>query len=292
MTNRVSLFLILGAVISALAQAQPPISSPLKRRYQEGDRLTYQMKGVNEKWKYEIQATGVVKRNSAGKYFEEYAWSNLISDGAVLNLPAASVQFRQALSLDPDTPPSLPNLSTVHPTLIGPITDMLTFYADLWLAMRDGHLTHAGDHVYRKHGKPASWADGNYVVVGEDSIDFDITLTKVDDKSATLLIRHVPPEQPQVRLSTAWMREPVADTPNNWVQVSKKRGGFVAAVGKETFDVRVEVSLVDGRILAGSIDNNVDAQERDCADGPLASCGEPRPRRIVRKVEIAWELQN
>jgi hypothetical protein len=72
--------------------------------------------------------------------------------------------------------------------LIGPITDLLTFYSDLWLADRMGKLSHAGDHFYQNHGTPASWADGNIVVIGETSIDFDVTLADINpsDKVATL----------------------------------------------------------------------------------------------------------
>ena len=278
------LVLFFGVVAAIFAQG-------VSRRYREGERLTYRMQGVNENWKYEIRATGVVKKDAAGKYFEEYAWSKLVSNGSAVTLPPASVEFRQTLSLDPDKPPSVPNLAVVVPAMIGPITDLLTFYADLWLVVKEGKLIHAGDHLYRKHGTPASWADGTYVVLGEDSIDFDMSLTKIDEtaKVATLFVRHVPPEQPQVRLPAAWMREAVAGTPNNWVEVAKRDGKFIAAAGKETFDVHMEVSVVDGKILSGTIENPVEAQERDCRDAALTSCGEARKRRILRKVEISLE---
>jgi hypothetical protein len=52
----------------------------LKRHYREGEKLTYFMRGMNEAWRYEVRATGLVKRDSNGKYVEEYAWSNLTSN--------------------------------------------------------------------------------------------------------------------------------------------------------------------------------------------------------------------
>jgi hypothetical protein len=52
----------------------------LARRYREGERVTCRVKATNENWKYEIEATGVVKKDSTGRYTEEYAWSNLISN--------------------------------------------------------------------------------------------------------------------------------------------------------------------------------------------------------------------
>ena len=93
------------------------------------------------------------------------------------------------------------------------------------------------------------------MVLGESSIDFDITLTQVDVAHgvATLLVRHVPPKKPQLKLPAVWMHEPVADTPNNWVSVARNAGNYVAEVGKETFDVQltalvqtlVELSMMD-----------------------------------------------
>ena len=39
------------------------------------------------------------------------------------------------------------------------------------------------------------------------------------------------------------MRTPVADTPNNWVQVRRQGEAYVASAGKETFDVELKVRL-------------------------------------------------
>jgi hypothetical protein len=292
MTKKIVLLLTTCAVLTIPAQnVSPTHPGLLVRDYREGEQLTYRMKGSNENWRYEIEAAGVVKKDSQGQYFEEYAWSQLSSNGAATTLSPESTRFRQILSLDPAKSPAVPNLSGVSPMLIGPITDLLTFYVDLWLVSREGKLSRGGDRFYRKQGTAASWADGVSVVLGEDSIDFDITLTNVDDsaKVATLLVRHVPPQQPQVRFPAAWMREPVAGTPNNWVQVTKKDKTFVAASGKETFDVRLNVSTADGRILSGAIENLVQAQERNCRDAALTSCGEARPQRISRRIEIALE---
>jgi hypothetical protein len=282
------LFLIPGALTLLAAQDTPGL---LTRNYREGETMQYSMKGLNERWAYEVHASVVVKKNAAGKFIEEFAWSNLKSNGQPLPLPAGTLDFRQILSLDPGVNPSVPNLAQVSPMLIGPITDMLSFYADLWLASRQGKLNHAGDHAFQKHGTPASWADANYVMLGEDSIDFDITLVSVDESKrvATLLVKHVPPKQPQVKLPAAWMREPVAGTPNNWIDVSKKDGKFIAAVGKETFDVTIKISLPDGKILSGTIENPVEARERDCTDSAYMNCGDPRPRHIMRKIEVTLD---
>jgi hypothetical protein len=273
-----------------VAQAPPDEQNVLLRRYREGEKLTYYMKGINENWHYEIQADGIVKKDSTGTYFEEYGWSNLISNSQKAALSSASLDFRQQLSLDPHHNPAFPNLSQVDSRLIGPITDLMTFYADLWLAIKTGKLAHPGDHFHFKSGTRNSWADGAHVLIGEDAIDFDLTLKDVNrpDNTATLVVRHVPPERPEIRLPADWMRKPVADTANNWVKVQRtKNGKYLAAVGKETFDVQMKLSLADGKILSGSMDNPVETIERECEDAALTRCSDPRPHPIRRQIEIS-----
>src|SRR2546426_12490992 len=96
------LLTISGTLTWIFAQDVSSNRGLLTRRYQEGDKLTYRMKGANEAWRYEIQAAGVVKKDPGGRYIEGYAWSNLISNGAAFTLPPESIQFRQVLSLDAD----------------------------------------------------------------------------------------------------------------------------------------------------------------------------------------------
>jgi hypothetical protein len=269
-----------------LSFAQEP--SLLVRRYTEGEKLTYRMKGSNDGWNYEVQANGVVKKDAKGNFVEEYAWSDFKSS-APMTLSPASLNFRQTISLDPSTPPSIPNLSLVQPFLIGPITDLLTFYADLWMAAKQSTLAHAGDHTYIKLGIPASWADGNYVILGEDCIDFDFTLKDVNAaaQTATLLAKHVPPVKPAVRLPAPWMQVPVADTANNWIDVKKNAAGkFVVEVGKETFDVEIKISLKDGKILAATLENLVQAHHRECSDAAYLECGAPTDHLIRRHIEL------
>lgn len=266
--------------------------NPLLRRYREGEKLTYHMKVVNEQWHYEIQADGVVKKSADGTYLEEYRWSHFMSDGQMLTPTLAGMNSFQQLTLDPNHPPIVPNLGQVDPRMIGPITDLLTFYVDVWMAVKADKLANAGDHFYVKRGTPASWADGNYTLLGEDSIDFDFTLKEVNGSNgtATLVVRHVPPEKPEVKFPVDWMRKPVAGTPNNWVQVQKTKGGkYLAASGKETFDVHIVLSLSDGKILSVHMDNPVKTVERECTDAALSQCGEPKPHFIRRQVEMSLE---
>ena len=271
-------------------QAPAPAHKPLQRVYHEGDTLVYKMNGVNESWHYSIEADGVVKRDAGGAFYEEYRWTKMTSGGQPMALRADADGYRQRLSLDPNQMPSAPDLTKADPKMIGPITDLMTFYADLWLANKLGALTKAGDHFYFRNPMPASsWADGTRVLIGESAIDFDITLKAVDSASGTavLVVKHVPPEKSAVKLPAAWMQTPVGDAPNNWVGVQKEQNGtYTASVGEETFTDEIKVSLADGKILSATMDNPVKTIERVCEDEALTKCGDAKPHDILRKIEI------
>lgn len=289
--NSVAVSAILCATAALLtAQSPAPPSNPLQRHYREGETLSYRMTGVNEAWHYTIQADGVVKKDPSGIFFEEYAWSNMASDGQPMALAPVTASFRQRITLDPSQNPSPPDLSKVDPRIIGPITDLMTFYADLWLAIKTNQLHHPGDHFYMPYGVPSSWADGNITRIGQSSIDFDMTWQSTDAATqiATLVIRHVPPAKSMVTLPAPWMQTPVAGTPNNWVGVQKtQEGKLSAAVGQEIFTVELKVSLSDGKILSGSMDNIVKTIQRTCTDDALTQCTDPQPHQIERKIAIA-----
>jgi hypothetical protein len=274
----------------------PDQQATLTRNYLEGEKISYQMKAVNEGHAsticYEARADAQVEREPSGPLAEDFAWTGLLVNGQTVPLTPASQQFRESLSLSPEYTLSVPDLSKVQPILIGPITDLLTFYADVQLAMRQKNLLRPGEHIYVKHGKPNSWADGTYTVFGQDSIDFDITLTEVDQAAheATLLIRHVPPVQAHIQFPATWMTAPVGDHPNNWGEVEKTaQGKYSAEVGKETFEVVIRLSLPSGRILSAKMDNPVDVLGRDCDDVALSKCGTPQRYRIRRQVSLSAE---
>src|SRR5580700_1083773 len=293
-------FLGLATAYSGLAQT-PPARSPvatalsstvsLTRQYHEGEKLGYHMRATNEgrysTTAYEADVNCVVKKDASGIFSEECAWSSLVVNGKPVELSAAAQNLRQTLSLDANATPTVPDLTQVIP-LIGPITDLLTFYSDLWLANKLQQLRRAGDHFYFARGTPNSWADGNYVLLGQDSIDFDLTLAEKNEQGiATLVVRHVVPKEPQIKLTADWMKPPVADAPNNWVEVEKSgEGKFSAEIGKETFDVRLKVAG-DGKILSATLDNPIEVLERDCTDAELAHCGEPARYQIKRQIDLA-----
>lgn len=288
MRSIIGVLVLAGGVTEPPAQSPTPNASILTRRYQDGERLHYLMKGSNNDRPFEVRITGVVKRDADGRFVEEFAWSELAWGGKAQPLTDASRDFRQTIRLSGGAPFTMPNLSRIQPGLIGPVTDLLTFYADLFLASHAGQVREPGDRFVFPSPSINSWADGTYVVIGEGEIDFHVTLTRVDKAAgtATVLVKHVPPKAPKIRLPAEWMRTPVADTPNNWVQVRRNGDTYVAAAGKETFDVELTVSLAGGEILSAHQDNVVDALARDCTTSALIDCGAPRPYRTVRRIHM------
>lgn len=279
-----------GATLSLGAKTK---GSLFARRYQEGEHMTYLMKGINENWRYQIEASGVVEKDAKGRWVEEYAWSHLVSNGKHVALPTSGARYRELLSLDPARPPFVENLGSAPRVLIGPITDLGTFYVDLWLARRLGNkLARSGDHALVKIGKPGSWADGKRVLTGESAVDFHFRLLSVNRTAsrATLLVQHLPPAQLEVPLPAPWMRAPFGPTPNNWVEVKRKGEAFVAAAGRETFDVQMTVNLANGEILSAQMKNRVRARVRDCRDAALKHCDIPKLQVISRQIGIS--LQN
>ena len=289
---RLSLIVLALFLASALlaAQTSTGVGSPLARHYREGETLTYQMTAVNDTWHYTADATGIVKKNADGSYVEEFRWSRLTSDGRPV-APVLSIDtFRMQLSLDPGWTPSGRDLAKVDPRLVGPSLDLMTFYVALWIANKVGVLQHASDHFYVPNPQPSSWADGTRVLTGQDHIDFDLDLHSIDPvkKTAQVLVHHVPPPHPNLQFPAGWMQTPVADTPNNWVEVSKtKDGKYQAGAGKETLDVLITVSTVDGKILCAKMDNPVVMSGRLCDDAALTQCGGAESHTIHRHIEIA-----
>jgi hypothetical protein len=282
----------LAASTLVAAQTPPGVANPLARHYRDGETLTYHMTGINEQWHYTADATAVVEKDAHDRNIEEFRWISMSSDAQAIRMEPSMEQFREVLSLDPARPPSTPDLGSVDPRFVGPITDLMTFYVDLWLANRVATLRHDGDHFYLPNPHAGSWADGTHVLTGECQVDFDLKLESIDPlkKIALLVVRHLPPPHPHLQFPAAWMEIPVAGTPNNWIEVSKtKDGKFEAGAGKETFDDRITVSTVDGRILSATMDDSVIVTERPCGDAAPARCGKAHSRTIHRRIAIALE---
>jgi hypothetical protein len=284
-------FTVVVVLVAPIIAAQRTATEggTLQRRYTDGAVSHYLMTGNNEGWQYTMQATDVVKRDTNGRYYEEIGWSGVTSS-AQQALAPASLALRQTVSLDdPASYMKVPNLANVQPLLIGPITDTLTIFSDLLLAMQ-AKLVQPGQTTYVSRTTPNSWADGQRVLLGQDVVDFFLKVEAVSpvEHTETLLIQHVPPPALHVQLPVKWMQEPTSPKPNNFVQISKQDDRFTAETGKETFDVRLVVDTRDGHILSAAMHNPVALTTRTCRDRELTQCGPETSKTTLR--EITWKL--
>jgi hypothetical protein len=127
------------------------------------------------------------------------------------------------------------------------------------------------------------------LLVGESSVDFDVTLidVKAAEHTATVSVRHVVPPDPAIKLTAEWMRKPVGDGANNWTQVRRAPNGkYVASIGREVVNVTFVLDTGDGRILSATLDDPVEVLERECEDFALAKCAEPSRYKVFREVEL------
>jgi hypothetical protein len=282
----VTLRLLLPALLAAAPLA--PGQSQLARRYSAGDTIRYVMTGVHaeagrDTLRYRATARGTVARDSLGRWAEHLTWTRLERNGTSVALAADLAQ--ETLTLAPEWQ-VLPDLRHVDPGLVGPVLDLFTFYVDAKLAAQAA-LRSPGDSVVLPLGVGGSWADGQSVILGKDAVDFEIRLVALTADRTTVQVRHVPPHADKLDLPASWMREPVAQLPNNWVEVTHLPDGrYRARVGAESFSVDLGISRADGRILSASMQNPVDIVERDCDDRALSVCGAPRRYWISRVITL------
>jgi hypothetical protein len=285
MTSTTSRLLIVPLLLAPLASA----ASQLARRYASGDTIAYVMNGINAEQgrdtiRYRAAARGVVARDSIGRFAERLAWTQLERNGIAVALDPE--RARQTLTLAPDWQ-LLPDLRSVAPALIGPMLDLFTFYVDAKLAAGQPTVRAVGDSVILPLGVGGSWADGRTVILGKDAVDFEIKLVALVGDRATVTVLHLPPHTDKLNLSAAWMTEPVGSRPNNWVEVAVQPDQrYRARVGTESFDVELQISRADGRILSATMHNPVDVVERDCTDRALTACGPSRRYRIDRTITL------
>lgn len=278
------------------------------RQYRLGETFGYLMKGKNQGRDETEQYTAyshhtIVERQgcpvgvdcSDGTglvtfLVEEIQWSNLVVNGQPQPI---NENFRQYLSLQKGYRLEVPDMSSVE-KLAGPITDLLTFYADASPVLSKDRLENIGDVVSIPHGQPNSWASMNPQVfsVAEDCVDFKFGLIQKSADQALLRADHDPPRtQCPIQLAAAWMKTPVVEGRfNNWVQVinvpSNDTTAHLVQVGSETFSADLTLKQENGRIVKASLNNPVQVREQFCIDQQLAQCQAERHYTILREISI------
>ena len=256
--------------------------SPLFRHYREGETFAYVISGRHWtdgvlNWEYRAELVSKVIKDSHGIFYEEINWGGIRKNGIFSPSSPASLKFRQELSLDPRFASVPHQLAQLPQAMVGPVTDLLSFYVDAQLAIRQTSIKRPGDHIHINYGKPSAWP------TGQDCIDFEINYLD----SETLEVKHVPPHLDCLQFPGSWMNESFFDLPNNWYQIERNDEKFTAQVGKETFTSKITFDSTSSRILRASMENPVEFWSRSCDDAKLISCNSPKKHRIFRQIELS-----
>lgn len=217
---------------------------------------------------------------------EQVKWFELTSAGQNMNAQARAFPPYD-LSLDPRDPDglALPNTQTAG-DLLGPITDLGTFYVDLSIPVGIDNLHQPGQSYTDPTPLSGNFASATSPV-GQDLIQLTTTLTSLNATQATFTSTYVPPPQGGLTLTQPFMDSPVCgSTPNNFELVQQQGTGYQALWGCENFTVTTVVNRPSGQIVSAQITNPLQLDEVTCTDEALTDCQAPVPLTIPRTAQL------
>ncbi len=273
-----------------------------ERKYQKNGIFYYKMTGLNDGRRYEaISRHRVIEIQ--GNFHEEISWIQLKSDGENIDLKPLK-DFTQLLSLDKNFHGTPPDISKIPPQLrkfiLGPIFDLMTFYVDLnpRLFLTKMKELELGQPIHIPYNKPSSWADGEFLLIGEDCIDFKLTFQEQTLNKALMRVEHFPPsENLKINLPEKWMQDVFPNGKTNWIQISKIPGKgekLFVSYGYEYFDVHIYIDTKDGKILSANMYNPVEIMNRVCSKFQklennqlkLLECSEAEYKHTYRSISL------
>src|SRR5260370_42260353 len=102
--------------------------------------MTYHIEGSHDRdgqvTTCDATAVGVVRRESVGRFHEDYVWSSPALGGA-----PDTAKLDQSVSLAREVIPEPPDFRRFDMRLVGPALDFMTFYVDVWRASKTPSLT-------------------------------------------------------------------------------------------------------------------------------------------------------
>ncbi len=268
------------------------------RKYKEGNSFYYKMIGFNNGKEYEAVSHHQVKKQG-DTFFEKVNWVSLQFDGKVISLKSMK-DFDQILSLDKKHSGSFPDISKIdgkiRNLIVGPIFDLMTFYVDLnpRLFFKKIDELEKGQPILFPYNKPSSWADGHFVILGEDCINFRI-LFQNDKKRPFLRVEHIAPEKNlNITFPEKWMKNTIGPGENNWVQIRRLNEKYAVSYGYEYFDDHIYIDPETGIILYANMYNPVDFYTRVCGHiemnkksiTGITECGPISTQHIFRNITI------
>lgn len=222
-----------------------------------------------------------VHRGTGG---EQVRWVALTVDGTDMTAAARSFPAYD-LSLDPRAADGLtvPDTSAV-PGLVGPVTDLTTFYVPLSAQAGIGALHRPGQSETAPTLLSGNFASAA-MPVGQDLLQLTTTLTSLTRRQATLTSDFVPPPAGGLTVTAPFMDSPVCGTtPNNFEEVQQSGTAFLALWGCEQFTATTVADRASGRIVSASLSNPLQLSAMECQDAALTQCTDIGPVTLQRTV--------
>lgn len=181
----------------------------------------------------------------------------------------------------------LPDLGTIDPRLVEPVTDVITFFVAVSSGAGIANVQRAGDRYALPTPVVGRWAHGKETPVGEDCIAVSIMLREITSETATYVTAFEPPTERCLTPALPVMEAPIGQGPNNFQQVMVSAVDRAAMWGREQFVVTTVVRRSDGTILEATMDNQLVLRTRlGCADETLQRCQMEVPMRLQRKLHF------
>lgn len=277
---------------SETTEAGPSRPYRYVRRYEPGRRFRYRQETrhwTNSKLDSVHVATShhEVLRGAVAR--ERVRWEDLEvtrGDKTASQTALAAAIEPYEISLHPDGSLALPPLR--EPAMVGPISDLTTFYVAISPSIGIDTLTKVGDEHVMPEAVRGVWTVLPHTPLGEDCIVPRVKITHLDVNTVTFHTAFEPPSTPCLEPLGPWMREPVDGTrPNNFRQVTADPSGTrIVMWGREAFTTECRVERPSGRILVASMENTLTLKVRVGCDATLESCAGEFPTTIRRTVKL------
>lgn len=275
------------------AQTESRLSSPIERRYVPGEEYYYRLTSVERHNGGERTVMQGVSRHTIvereGVPGEDVRWErlNVVSgrEGLMLDSLARSIT-PYFISRARDGSVELPPLNISE--MVGPITDLNTFFVSVHPSEGIAHLASVGDIHEDSSVVQGDFTDSVMVLLGNDCLNVSYELLRITGDTAVYRITYAPPRTSCLPMLRGDMSAAVVDSvPNNFQMIRDAGEGKVTLMwGVEEFIVTASVDRSNGMILRADMDNRLRLRLRINCSPDLNSWQWEMPFTIERDVTL------
>lgn len=305
-TRKVPVILALATVLSGcVGRSRPSGTGPsttkdffaYTRSYKDGERCRYVLTTrsfANGKPTSVTRAVAEFRSVLIPVPHDVITWLDLeqtAPDNARKNLDAEARKVDPyRVSLHPRGSLKLPAMDV--PAMVGPIGDLTTFLVSVSPSVGSGRIKRVGQRYRAPRPVIGRWTNKTNIKLGEDCVKTAITMTRLTPDRVEYTTTYSPPSKVCLKYAAPWMSKPVSKTglPNNIQQIRRAAGGKVSVMyGLERFTVKVAVERSTGKILSGTMDNELVVRIRALCVPDLSRCAVTMPVKIQRKLTLSLQ---